>query len=82
MKFLRAPGVKDVFGWPSDTSLYEAQRDGTLTKGIPIGLRSKGWPDYECQALANARVAGYNDDQLRALVTKLHAQRAELAATI
>ena len=48
-----------------------------LTKPVSIGLRSVGWPDYEVEAVTAARVAGQPDEAIRALVNKLHAQRAE-----
>ena len=47
------------------------------TKPVAIGLRSVGWPDYEVEAVTAARVAGQPDEAIRALVNKLHAQRAE-----
>jgi prophage regulatory protein len=73
------PAVKEVFGWRSDASPYNDIRAGLLTTGVAIGQRSKGWPDYEIQAIANARVAGKSDDQIRELVKMLHAKRSELA---
>ena len=78
MLILRLPEVKRVFGWRSDASPYNEIRDGLLTSGVAIGQRSKGWPDYEVQAIAAARVAGQTDEQLRELVKRLHAKRADL----
>lgn len=79
MKILRLPEVKEVFGWRSDASPYNEIRDGLLTTGVAIGRRSKGWPDYEIFALAAARIAGQSDVEIRELVKRLHAKRAELA---
>lgn len=59
------------------TSVYNAVQAGLLTKPVSIGLRSVGWPDYEVEAVTAARVAGQPDEAIRALVNKLHAQRAE-----
>jgi prophage regulatory protein len=78
MRILRLPDVKWVFGWRSDASPYNEIRDGLLTTGIAIGQRSKGWPDYEVQAIATARIAGKSDDEIRELVKALHAKRLEL----
>ena len=56
---------------------FNAVQAGLLTKPVSIGLRSVGWPDYEVEAVTAARVAGQPDEAIRALVHKLHAQRAE-----
>lgn len=64
-------------GYQSKTSVYNAIQSGLLTKPVAIGLRSVGWPDYEVEAVTAARVAGQPDEAIRALVNKLHAQRAE-----
>ena len=79
MLILRLPEVKRVLGHRSDASVYNAIKDGTFTTGVSIGQRAKGWPDYEAQAIAAARVAGKSDDQIRELVKSLHAKRTELA---
>ena len=78
MLILRLPEVKRVLGHRSDASVYNAIRDGLFTTGVAIGQRAKGWPDYEPQAIAAARVAGKSDGQIRELVQALHAKRAEL----
>ena len=79
MLILRLPEVKRVFGHRSDASVYNAIRDGLFTTGVAIGQRARGWPDYEANAIAAARVAGKSDDQIRELVRALHAKRAELS---
>jgi prophage regulatory protein len=77
MAMLRNYGVRVVTGYKSKTSVYNAVQAGLLTKPVSIGLRSVGWPDYEVEAVTAARVAGQPDEAIRALVNKLHAQRAE-----
>jgi len=47
---------------------------------VPIGERSVGWPDGEVKAINAARIAGKSDAELRELVTRLHAKRADLLA--
>jgi prophage regulatory protein len=79
MQILRMPDVKGRAGHRSDASIYNAIRDGLWTSGVAIGQRAKGWPDYECDALIAARIAGKSDDQIRELVKTLHAKRTELA---
>ena len=79
MLILRLPEVKRVLGHRADASVYNAIRAGLFTTGVAIGQRAKGWPDYETQAIAAARVAGKTDEEIRELVKVLHAQRSELA---
>ena len=77
---LRLPEVKRVVGHRADASVYNAIRDGLFTKGVAIGQRAKGWPDYEVDAIAVARVAGKSEAEIRELVKVLHAKRTELVA--
>ena len=77
MAILRIDGVCACTGHRSKTSIYNAVRAGLLTKGVPIGQRVVGWPDYEVETIVAAQVAGQTPDQIRALVGELHAQRAE-----
>jgi prophage regulatory protein len=79
MQILRMPAVKGRAGHRSDASIYNAIRNGLFTTGVAIGLRAKGWPDYEVDAIITARIAGKTDDQIRELVKALHAKRTELA---
>lgn len=79
MLILRLPEVKRVLGHRADASVYNAIRAGLFTTGVAIGQRARGWPDYEAQAIAAARIAGKTDDEIRELVKALHAKRTELA---
>jgi len=79
MYILRLPDVKRVLGHRADASVYNAIRDGLFTTGVAIGQRAKGWPDYEAQAIAAARVSGKSDAQIREIVKSLHAKRVDLA---
>jgi prophage regulatory protein len=79
MMILRLPAVKVKTGHRADASVYNAIRDGLFTSGVAIGRRSKGWPDYEVDAINAARIAGKSDDEIRELVKVLHAKRTELA---
>ncbi len=79
MQILRMPAVKGKCGHRSDASVYNDIRDGKFTTGIAIGQRAKGWPDYEVDAIINARIAGKSDAQIRELVKVLHAKRTALA---
>jgi len=78
MLILRLPEVKRFLGHRADASVYNAIRAGLFTKGVAIGQRAKGWPDYEVEAINAARISGSTDAEIRALVERLHLRRAEL----
>jgi prophage regulatory protein len=59
----------------SRSGVYAAAKDGLLTKPIKIGPRASAWPSEEVQTIARAQVAGWSDDQIRALVRQLEAAR-------
>jgi prophage regulatory protein len=80
MSILRMPAVKAETGHRSHASIYNAIRSGLFTTGVAIGQRSKGWPSEEVRAINAARIAGQSDAQIKELVNRLHAKRAELAA--
>ncbi|MEJ8821516.1 AlpA family phage regulatory protein [Variovorax humicola] len=73
------PAVKAETGHRSHASIYNAIRAGLFTKPVQIGERSVGWPSHEVRAINAARIAGKSDDDIRDLVNRLHAKRAELA---
>ena len=79
MSILRMPGVKNETGNRSHASIYNAIRAGLFTKPVKIGQRAVGWPDYEVSELVAARIAGKSETEIRELVKRLHAKRAELA---
>jgi prophage regulatory protein len=67
--------VKAETGHASHASVYTAIHDGLFTVPVPIGQRAVGWPDHEVKAINTARIRGDSDDQIRALVAKLHTAR-------
>ncbi len=77
MAILRIDGVTARTGHRSKTSIYAAIKAGLFTKPVPIGQRTVGWPDFEVEAVNTARIAGQPESAIRALVDKLHTQRAE-----
>lgn len=42
---------------------------------VAIGPRARGLPDYECDTILEARIAGKSNDEIRELVRKLVAAR-------
>jgi prophage regulatory protein len=67
--------VKAETGHASHASVYTAIHEGLFTVPVPIGQRAVGWPDHEVKAINTARIRGDSDDQIRALVAKLHTAR-------
>lgn len=73
-QLLRRPAVESLTGLRR-SALYERIADGTLPRPVSLGLRAVAWPANEIERVNRARVAGQSDDQIRALVVKLVADR-------
>ena len=71
---LRIPAVLKRRG-RSRSSHYADIKAGLFVKPVLIGLRATGTPDYEVDALIAARIAGKTDEEIRALVIQLEADR-------
>lgn len=71
---LRLPVVKNESGL-SRSTIYLRITQGLWTKPISLGGRAVGWPSSEITILNSARIAGKSDEEIRALVLKLEAQR-------
>jgi prophage regulatory protein len=78
MEIWRIQVVKAATGYRSTASIYNNINSGLWTKPVRIGQRSVGWPSDEVIAVNKARVAGATDEQLRELVSRLHAKRTAL----
>lgn len=73
-KILRLPTVKSESGH-SRSTIYLRIAQGLWTKPVSLGGRTVGWPASEVSTLLAARIAGKTDDEIRALVKKLEADR-------
>ena len=71
---LRLPSVLHDRG-RSRSSHYLDIKQGLFTSPVSIGARSVGWPEHEVTTLNAARIAGKTDEEIRALVVKLEAER-------
>lgn len=71
---LRLPIVLQERG-RSRSSHYLDIQQGLFTRPVAIGLRAVGWPAGELEAINTARIAGKSDEEIRALVLKLEADR-------
>jgi len=56
--------------------IYLRMSQGLFPKSVSLGAHSVGWPAHEVDAINAARIAGKSDDEIRALVQRLHSARA------
>lgn len=73
---LRLPAVKAQSGY-SRSTIYLRISQGLWTRPVSLGARSVAWPASDVAALNAARIAGQSDDDIRKLVQRLQAARAE-----
>lgn len=59
----------------SASALDLDMRAGRFPRPVSLGPRSVGWPSDEVDAVISARIAGDSDEEIRALVRKLTADR-------
>ena len=64
----------------SNSAFYNKVAAGTLTRPIKTGARAAAVPLREIDALNAARIAGYSEAGMKALVLKLHAERLTVEA--
>jgi prophage regulatory protein len=76
-RLIRMPEVAHHSGLKK-TKIYADIGAGLFTKPVKAGTAAL-WPISEIEQINKARIAGKSDDQLRALVDKIHAER-EVAA--
>ena len=76
MSLLRLPKVLDRTG-DSRSTLYQRIAEGLFPPPVRAGRRASMWPDYEVDLVLRARVAGRSELELRGLVARLIARRAE-----
>ncbi len=75
-RILRLPAVLEARG-RSRSAHYGDIAMGLFTRQVTLGARCVGWPEAEVVALNQARIAGLNEDGIRALVTRLESLRQE-----
>ncbi len=61
----------------SRAAFYAKVKDGLLPPLIKISARASAVPVREIEAVNAARIAGRSDDEIRALVRRLQAARAQ-----
>jgi prophage regulatory protein len=75
---LRLPAVVAMTG-TSRSSVYLRIANGLFPRPVRVGSRAVGWPASEIAAINNARIAGQTDEDIRALVRRLHGARSAAA---
>lgn len=74
---LRLPAILNRRG-KSRSAHYADVKAGLFVPPVKLGLRARGTPDDEVEALVAATIADKSDDEIRALVVKLVAARKAL----
>lgn len=62
----------------SRSALYRDISKGLFTEPVNVGGERVAWPGYEVEAIKNARIKGFNEEQIKALVEQLHQKRKTL----
>ena len=78
MAIFRIPRVRAELADISRSTFYAQVNLGLLPTPIKLGARAAGLPDFEVAAIAQARIAGKSDDDIKALVQRMHAARAQV----
>jgi prophage regulatory protein len=79
--FLDLPALTESLA-ESRSSVYSKIGKGLFPALVKIGPRRVALPTSEAQAIAQARIAGLSDDEMRQLVTKLVASRKALNPSV
>lgn len=76
--------IEEAIAFTGDgrSSYYRLAREGLRPMPVKIGARASAVPIAELRAVSIALVGGASDDQLRGLVSRLHANRAKAAAAV
>lgn len=59
------------------STLYSRISQGLWPRPVSLGARAVGWPQGEVVQMNAARIAGKSDEEIRQLVARLEAARAE-----
>lgn len=76
-KIIRAPALLERLCLKK-SAVYSMMAAGTLPPPIKLTSKAVAWVDGEIDAVVAARVAGLHDDEIRALVARLVADRSKV----
>lgn len=77
-KMLRLPLSLVRTGY-SRSAFYSKIDQGLMTRPVRIGARAVAWPESEIEAILAARVSGVSENEIKALVERLHRARGGVA---
>lgn len=77
-KFLRLPDLL-ARRRNSRSATYRHITEGLIVPPVKLSANTSVWPTHEIEAIERARVAGANDEEVRALVSSLVAARKAAA---
>jgi prophage regulatory protein len=80
-KMLRRRDVESLVGL-GRSAIYARVAAGLFPKPCKLGLKAVAWPDHEIDSLNRLTAAGGDERAIRALVSRLHASRADLAREV
>lgn len=80
-QLLRRHAVESLTGLRR-SAIYQRIAEGLLPRPVSLGRRAVAWPANEIECINRARVSGASDETIRALVGKLHAERASLGGAL
>lgn len=76
---LRLPAVMGATGLARPT-IYLRMKDGLFPRPVKLSERAIAWPESEIATINAARISGKSNDDIRALVVVLEANRADVLA--
>jgi prophage regulatory protein len=79
--FLRLPALLSKRG-RKRSSHFRDIKAGLFPPPVALGPRCSGWPEHEVDLLLRAQIAGASPDEIRSLVARLIAARAELMPSV
>lgn len=80
-RMLRKTEVCALIG-EGDSTLKNRIRKGLFTPGVALSKTLKVWPSLEVETINAARIAGKSQDEIRALVAVLMAERTNALASL
>jgi prophage regulatory protein len=82
MEFIRPQAMPKHTGEAVSTN-YLRVSQGLLPPPVKIsGRRASGWPALEIEQIQRARMAGWSDEQIKALVQRIIEERANGAPSV
>jgi len=78
VRILRFPQVVEKTGRTRPSLNYLIQQ-GQFPRPIKLSERAVGFPASEIDQVLNAQIRGFSINQIKVLVSQIHAQRSEVA---